>query len=274
MEITSFFSNLHLKDGIWFSNNRREISYPSEGNKNCYEIEKDSFWFKHRNNCILEVVKIFSQKEIFFDIGGGNGYVAKALEENGIETILIEPGIEGALNAKQRGLKHIVCSTFEEAGIQANSCPSIGLFDVVEHIEDDRQFLKSIYTILREGGILYLTVPAYNFLWSKEDEYAGHFRRYSLRQICSTLASCDFRIEYASYIFSFLPIPIFFFRTIPGLLIRHRKSINIEKHKKEHSQRKGILSLVINMIMKTELHFIKRKKKIPFGGSCFVVAKK
>lgn len=274
MDINNFFANLYLKDGIWFSRNRGEISYPAEGNRHCFEIENNSFWFKHRTNCILEAVKLYSHNVTFFDIGGGNGYVAKALEENGIETVLIEPGIEGAHNAKQRGLKHIVCSTFEEAGIKPHSCPAIGLFDVVEHINDDKQFLKSIHVILKDNGFLYLTVPAYNFLWSREDEYADHFRRYSLRQICSTLEVCGFKIEFATYIFSFLPIPILLFRTLPGLFMGSRKSINIEKHKKEHSQRKGILSYVINKIMKTELHFIKQKRRIPFGGSCFVVAKK
>jgi len=33
------------------------------------------------------------------DIGGGNGYVAKALEQAGIRCALVEPGIDGALAA-------------------------------------------------------------------------------------------------------------------------------------------------------------------------------
>lgn len=274
MEIKDFADNIYLKDGIWFSKNNREISYPKEGNMSCYEIEKDSFWFKHRNNCIIEAVKIYSSNETFFDVGGGNGYVAKGLEENNIKSILIEPGLAGALNAKKRGLENVICSTFEDAGIKPNSCKSIGLFDVVEHIEDDRQFLKSINSILSENGFVYITVPAYEILWSKDDDSAGHFKRYTIKQICSTLKDSGFEIEYATYIFSILPIPVFLFRTIPSLLRFNKKSSALNKHKQEHSQRKGILSSVLDAIWNKELDYIKHHKKIPFGGSCFVIAKK
>lgn len=274
MHIKDFADNIYFKDGIWFSNNNREISYPKEGNMNCYEIEKDSFWFKHRNNCIIEAVKIYSNNEIFFDVGGGNGYVAKGLAENNIKSVLIEPGLEGALNAKERGLENVICSTFEDAGIKPDSCKSIGLFDVVEHIEDDRQFLRSIYRILSDNGFVYITVPAYQLLWSKEDDDAGHFKRYTIKQICSTLKDSGFEIEYATYIFSILPVPVFLFRTIPGLLRFNKKPSELDKHKQEHSQRKGILASILNKVWSTELSYIKQKKKIPFGGSCFVIAKK
>lgn len=274
MKITDFANNIYFKDGIWFSKNKREISYPKEGNMNCYEIEKDSFWFNHRNKCIVEAVKNYSINETFFDIGGGNGYVAKALEENNINTVLIEPGFEGALNAKQRGIENVICSTFEDAGIKTNSCKSIGLFDVVEHIEDDRQFLQSINSILANNGFVYITVPAYKMLWSKEDDDAGHFKRYTLKQICSTLKKCGFEIEYATYIFSILPLPIFLFRTIPSLLRLKKKSTDLNKHKQEHTQKKGLVSSILDKIWNTELAYIKQKKKILFGSSCFVVAKK
>lgn len=274
MEIIDFADNIYLKDGIWFSKKNRDISYPKEGNMKCYEIEQDSFWFQHRNNCILEAIKIYSKNEIFFDIGGGNGYVAKGLNENNIKTVLIEPGLEGALNARERGLENIICSTFEDAGIKQNYCNSIGLFDVVEHIEDDTKFLKSINSILSNNGFVYITVPAYKLLWSKEDDDAGHFKRYTIKQICSNLKNSGFEIEYATYIFSILPIPVFIFRTIPSLLLFNKNASDLNKHKKEHSQRKGILSSILNKIWIKEINYIKQKKKIPFGGSCFVIAKK
>ncbi len=274
MNIQDFTTNLYLKDGIWFSNDDRDISYPEEGNMNCYEIEQDSFWFKHRNNCIIEAVKNFSSNEIFFDIGGGNGYVAKGLQDNNIQSVLIEPGKVGAMNAQKRGLQNIICSTFEDAGIESGICKAIGLFDVVEHIENDSLFLKSINKILADEGLVYITVPAFNILWSKEDVDAGHFRRYSLRQMTNILKSEGFEIVYASYIFSILPIPVFLFRTIPSLLRLNKKSNDLNKQKKEHTAKKGILSNFLNKIWQKELNSIKNKKRIPIGGSCFVVAKK
>ena len=274
MEIQDFADNVYFKDGIWFSKNKREISYPKEGNMNCYEIEKDSFWFNHRNNCIIEAVKMYSPNEVFFDVGGGNGYVAKGLEDNNIPTVLIEPGIEGALNAKERGLSHIICSTFEDAGIKPNSCKAIGLFDVVEHIEDDKAFLSSIQAMLSDGGLVYITVPAYKALWSKEDEDAGHFRRYTVKQISSTLEDCGFEIDYATYIFSILPIPVFIFRTLPSFLGFNKSSNDLQKHKQAHSKKTGFLSAILDKIWARELKAINNKGKILFGGSCFIIARK
>ncbi|MBN2729579.1 MAG: hypothetical protein JXR53_10180, partial [Bacteroidales bacterium] len=148
MKIEDVADNIYLKNDIWFSKKNSNISYPKVWNSNCFQIELDSFWFNHRNNCIIEAVKLYSPNETFFDIGGGNGFVAKGLQENDIQCVLIEPGIEGALNAKERGLKNIICSTFEDAGIKTNTVKAIGLFDVVEHKEEDALFLKSIHSIL------------------------------------------------------------------------------------------------------------------------------
>jgi hypothetical protein len=274
MNLKDFADNIHLKDGIWYSDHNREISYPQEGNMNCYEIEKDSFWFKHRNNCILAAVRTYSPHDVFFDIGGGNGFVALGLEKNNIQTVLIEPGLEGALNAKKRGLKNIICSTFEDAGMKQNACKAVGLFDVVEHIEDDKRFLNSLHAILAENGLVYITVPAFRTLWSKEDIDAGHYRRYTLKQICAVLKDCGYEIEYATYFFSILPIPIFLLRSIPSRLGFNKKSDDLQKHKREHSESSGVLSSFLNKIWNAELRSIQRRKKIPFGSSCLVVARK
>ena len=50
-------------DGIWYAGEVGEISYPSEGNEACFEIEDNSFWFRHRNDSIREVVRNFPPKE-------------------------------------------------------------------------------------------------------------------------------------------------------------------------------------------------------------------
>src|SRR5882762_915370 len=98
-----------------FSKKISKISYPETGNENCFQIEENSFWFNHRNNCVREAVLRYSPNSIFFDIGGGNGFVARELENKGISTVLVEPGIQGCLNAKKRNLKNLICSTLENA---------------------------------------------------------------------------------------------------------------------------------------------------------------
>ena len=274
MTIQDFTTQLHRENGIYFAKKINDISYPQEGNDMCYQIEENSFWFTHRNNCITEVVKRFSPNRLFFDIGGGNGYVAKGLEENGVATVLVEPGIAGVLNAQKRGLKNIVCATLEGAKFKPETLPSVGLFDVVEHIEDDLEFLKVINSSLDSDGLIYLTVPAFNFLWSNEDVDAGHFRRYTLNDIGQKLTKAGFKIEFASYIFSILPFPVFMFRTVPSYLGLNKNSGDWNKHQKAHAQGKGFVDRILESIWAKELNTLRKNKRIPIGGSCLVVARK
>jgi 2-polyprenyl-3-methyl-5-hydroxy-6-metoxy-1,4-benzoquinol methylase len=185
------------EDGIWESRNRSSISYPEAGNAACCAVEDGSFWFKHRNRCIVEVMRIRPPAGALFDIGGGNGFVASALIEAGMETVLVEPGKTGVVNAKTRGVSNIIQSTLQDAGFREGTIPAAGLFDVLEHIEDDVSFLKTLSGLLIQGGRLYLTVPAHQVLWSVVDEHAGHYRRYTVKSLSKVLSHAGFDVEFA-----------------------------------------------------------------------------
>ncbi len=101
MEIIEIAKNTYLKDGIYYSNNLSEISYPEDGNMGCFQLEDNSYWFNHRNNSIIELVKHYSNNQSFFDIGGGNGYFALMLQKQGFNSTLVEPGLQGCVNAKK-----------------------------------------------------------------------------------------------------------------------------------------------------------------------------
>lgn len=262
------------KNGIYYSKSNSNVSYPEEGNKTCLKIEENSFWFNHRNNVIASSVQKYSPNELFFDIGGGNGFVTKRLQEDGLKTILIEPSKTGVANAYNRGIKNILCSTLEDAKFKYNSIYSVGLFDVVEHMKDDYSFLNNINKYMKNGCYVYLTVPAFNFLWSDEDNDAGHFRRYTTAKLNKLLKKCGFTIIQSTYIFSILPFPVFLFRTLPSKLGLNKKYNELEKHQNDHKPKKGILNSLLERIWRWELSKLKKNKKIPIGGSCFVVAKK
>ena len=171
---------------------------------------------------------------------------------------------------KKRGLKKLICANFNEIDLYPNSIPAIGIFDVLEHIQNDYEFLNKIYKFLILEGKLYITVPAYNFLWSNKDCIAGHYRRYDLNQLESIVKQIGLEIEYFTYIFSILPIPIFLFRTLPTKLNLQKKEIT----KTEHKIRKGLTGNILQKICVSELKAIFKEKSIPFGGSCLLVAKK
>ncbi len=260
-------------DGLWVAHDRRDVSYPQDGNELCLGIEDNSFWFRHRNNVITSLVKAFFPNGAVFDVGGGNGYVAIAMQRAGIETVLVEPGARGSRNAKARGLNVVIQSTLEDCEFRDQTIPAFGLFDVLEHIETDSQFLKSLYGQLLPNGYLYVTVPAYNFLWSIDDDSAQHYRRYTVRKLTQRLESTGFTVRYCSYFFCVLMPAVFIFRTIPSRF-RFRRSNDFSSIKQEHAERAGIAGVVLEQALAYELHRIEKKKSLPTGSSCVAVAQK
>src|ERR1017187_2613751 len=173
-------------NGIFVISNLKEyISYPDNGNDECFGIEKNSFWFNHRNNILKEILLKYPHKGNFADIGGENGYQANFIKQNfpEKEVFLIEPGYQGCLNAKKYGVENVYNIPFQKFDFIKKKIGGIGLFDVIEHIEDDVTFFKELIKKCPPKTNIYITVPAYIWLWSDTDDYAGHFRRYNSRMI-------------------------------------------------------------------------------------------
>ncbi|MCE7996132.1 MAG: class I SAM-dependent methyltransferase [Roseivirga sp.] len=272
--VEDYTTKLYKEGGVYFSDKTRSVSYPDDGYNRNYSLEQNSYWYRHRNRCIITLVKKHNKGRAFFDIGGGNGYVAKGLQDEGISTVLVEPGEAGARNAKTRGVEQVICSSLEDTGIEASKIPSVGLFDVLEHIEEDKAFLTQLYNYLEEGGLLYLTVPAYQSLFSVIDHFAGHHRRYTLKSLRKLFRQVGFKIEFATYFFALLPIPIFMFRTLPSRFGLKPDKNEIEVQSKQvHSSGKNSGPL-LEKGLDWEFNRIKRNKNVYFGSSCLIVASK
>lgn len=270
--------DLRLGDlGIWYASAQEAVSYPTEGNDQCFEIEDKSFWFQHRNACIVELVKKFPPrgKGPIFDVGGGNGFVAKGLLDVGWDVVLVEPGPAGARNAKARGLPHVVCATTQTAGFKLGSIPAIGVFDVVEHIEDDVGFLRHLHDLLEPGGMLYLTVPAYNFLWSGEDVHAGHYRRYSFRGLHELCSNGGFDVDLLTGIFQWLIAPVFCLRALPyRILGKSEKKIGDPKAAEANHTLPPWLQALTSASQARERRRISKGLNLTFGASLLLVAHK
>lgn len=274
VDLGEFATNIQFEEGIWYSQTRSAISYPEDGNAYCLQLEDTSFWFRHRNRCILEVLRRFPPGTPFFDIGGGNGFVSAAVQRTGCSVVLLEPGVQGARNARLRGIEHVICSTLEDAGLLPESMPSAGAFDVLEHIRDDVGFLRWIASRLAPGGRFYLAVPALSILWSQVDETAGHYRRYTTTALGSLLPQVGLHIEYLTYFFRMLPLPIFFQRSIPHRIgIRRSDAEFADQSLKEHHP-PNRFARFLQKLQDRELAMIRSGRTMTVGSSCLAVARK
>ncbi len=259
------------QDGIWFAGRRSDISHPEDCQDWYLAVEDQSYWFKHRAACIVECLRRFPPPGPVFDIGGGNGHVTCAMKQAGYETALVEPSIQAAINARQREVDPVICATLADAQFPEGSVSAVGLFDVLEHIEDDLAFLQELRRLLASQGRLYLTVPAYQAIWSSHDDLVGHFRRYTIGSVSARLLQAGFQVEFSSYLFALLPVPIFFFRSVPTRL-GLRKEDHQQRFEKEHAAGASYTRTLAEWVFDQERKLLKRGWRIPWGSSCLIVA--
>jgi SAM-dependent methyltransferase len=263
---SAIVSNVTRHDGIWWCDRHTPVSYTY------VSIEDGSFWFRHRNRCILEaVVRYGTTTEPFLEIGGGNGYVTRAIGSAGFETVMIEPDPAGIANARQRGLRHLICAPFEDCVFSGRSVGAVGVFDVIEHVRNDVEFLEKIRSLLHAGGVLFATVPACPQLWSAEDIHDGHYRRYTVHSLKEKLKSAGFACTYTTSFFRLLAGPIFLFRTAPYLL-RLKRRQHPATYRRENGMTTPFLSNLILHLLRSEATMIRRGTSARFGASILVVA--
>jgi SAM-dependent methyltransferase len=263
-------------EGIWRAAHGEAISYPPDGNAACLAVEDSSFWFRHRNRCIEAAVSaaLPSKQGFFLDVGAGNGYVARGLMQAGYEVVAVEPGLAGARNAKARGLPHVICATTQACRFAPNSVPAAGAFDVVEHIADDIGFLSHLRSLLRADGALVLTVPAHPALWSHDDDEAGHQRRYTAASLSAALESACWRVDFETYFFRWLPLPIALMRALPYRLGKRRpSSISGQAAARDHAATRPWTARAIERALASEVRNIRQRRRMAFGGSLLAIAR-
>jgi SAM-dependent methyltransferase len=249
-------------DGVWHTRSSSVVSYPDEGHAFCAGVEERSFWFAHRNRAIIEAVRKFPARGgPIFDVGAGNGYVALALQNAGFDAVAIEPGLHAAQRAATRGVRKVIRGTLPSPELRIGTAGAIGLFDVIEHIEADQQWLASLRPYLMPGGRLYITTPAYAWLWSEIDVQSGHYRRYSMRALRAVVEGAGFDVEYTSHLFWCLP----------PLLFLTRKSRRTASPG-EHTIGGGVGRAAANVVFAWEARAIRAGLRVPFGGTCLLVA--
>jgi SAM-dependent methyltransferase len=262
------------RHGIWYGAAEAGIRYPDDGHDRCAAVEAGSFWFQHRNACIVAMARAFPPAEggAIVDVGRGNGVVALALQQAGFPVVLVEPGSAGAHHARRRGVRQVVCATTGSAGFLPRTLPAVGLFDVVEHIEDEVAFLQGIRRLTEPGGRLYLTVPAWPWLWSREDDDAGHVRRHTPASIRAAVQAAGFQVDFATCIFRPLPWPILVRRVLPFRLGLTRTRADAGQVARDHAVDGGLAARVLGWLLHAELGRLAALRPMRFGGSCLVVA--
>lgn len=247
------------------------MHYPEEGAHRLANSEESHFWFTERRLFILSLLKRFTKPQATLaDVGCGTGYTALWLNHHGYPSVGIDahPCFKLIQNQSRTSepflgfLMGDILSTEPEPEFDA-----LLLLDSIEHIEKDEFFLSHVSKMLKPGGIVIITVPAFEFLWSTVDDQSGHLRRYTKKDLkrFESLKDVKLKSVFSSY----------FYGSLLPLYILSRKLI-----KKDASQTPSLetpphqlVNFMLKMILKVEA-VIAKSIGMPIGSSLFVVLKK
>jgi cyclopropane fatty-acyl-phospholipid synthase-like methyltransferase len=115
------------------------------------------------------------------EIGCGSGIVQRQIEDAYAKQITGFDLNENALVQNISRISEVCCyDAFQKNPEYADYFEGIVLFDVLEHLEDEDGFLAAVQFHLAQNGKLIVNVPAFEYLFSRYDEAAGHFRRHDI----------------------------------------------------------------------------------------------
>ncbi len=167
------------------------------------DVEDRHFWFRARARVIGALVRRatagLADGYRVLEVGCGNGGVLRVLRRECPTGRVYGMDLyqEGLVRAARRSGCPLVRGDVRASPF-VTPFEAIGMFDVLEHLEDDVAILKHVRSLLTPGGALLLTVPAHPSLWSYFDTASRHCRRYTPASLAAALSAAGFRVEYRS----------------------------------------------------------------------------
>jgi len=175
-----------------------------------FELEDHYWWFVGRRRLALKLLRSHTSvaKPDVLDLGCGTGVVLRELGEWASPTGLDMSDLALGF-CRQRSLGRLIKGDGSKLPIQDKQFDAIIGLDIFEHIEDDEAAFADAYRILRPGGILVLSVPAFRALWGPHDIALMHFRRYRASEVRQRLEKAGFVVRRSTYsVFFLFPIVV------------------------------------------------------------------
>lgn len=172
------------------------------------DLEADHWWFRGRRAIFISLLDTFVGRQpgsdrLLMDLGCGVGGMLEPMSEYG-RVIGTDVTFRGLEHCARRGFPRLLASHGTHGPILDDSLDCITAFDALEHIEDDVGALAEIQRMLKPGGVLIASGPAYQFLFAQQDRITHHFRRYTLGELQRKSRQVGLEVLKGSYINFFL----------------------------------------------------------------------
>jgi len=163
-------------------------------------LEDHHWWFVGKRLLVASLLEeVLDHPRLrILDVGCGTGGVLAHLQHRA-RTFGVDRSPLALAYCRERGVAHVACADGGRLPFAPASFDVVLLLDVLEHFADEAALLNAVRRLLRPGGSLLVSVPAFQFLWSVHDEVLHHVRRYTAGRLRRALEKGGFAVRRLTY---------------------------------------------------------------------------
>lgn len=239
-----------------------------------YYLERNNWWFQARLKILELIIKKYNENYKcplrILNVGVATGATSEMLQNYG-EVTSIEFDKDCCAFLKAFTNVSVVHGSVLDLPFEENSFDLVCCFDVIEHVANDKKAIQELNRVCAADGHIFITVPAFQLLWSNHDVINHHFRRYVSDEVKKMFCTLPLTLVYATYFNFFLFVPIAIFRISTKLL-----NILLKENNKgsDFDYKFGFLQTIFYKILYSESYFMLRGISFPFGISFMCLYKK
>jgi SAM-dependent methyltransferase len=241
------------------------------------DLEDHHWWFRARKRLFTALLdralpRTDDRERLIVDLGCGMGGMLEPLAKHG-RVIGMDIEHEALRFCRERGHESVCVGRGEHLPFAADQLDLITAFDTIEHIADDVTVLRECRRVLRPGGRIFVSVPAWQWLYTHQDRLVHHERRYTSTLLAERFRSAGLRTIRVSYINFFL-FPVI----VPVLLwTKYRQWRNPPAEDDYSSNVSHTPAAPVNRLLEETFAFerhLLRHVSLPFGHSLIGIAEK
>ncbi len=169
-------------------------------------IAEDQHWWFHTRTQALRAVldPLVRRGGLVLDVGCGAGNMAHHLAHYG-EVVGADNALAPLAVAWERGYRSLPAEA-DALPFADRTFELVALLDIIEHAPNDAGILAEAFRVARPGGMVAITTPAFQWLYSHNDVVNHHLRRYTAGRLRGMLENAGFQVRCLSYTY-FLVFP-------------------------------------------------------------------
>jgi SAM-dependent methyltransferase len=160
-------------------------------------LEQPEYWWYRARADLLQIAlgPFLGEPERVLDVGSADGPSVGWMDGHHQRV---------AMDVYPRGLSPGVgvCGSALALPFAGETFDVVAAFDVLEHCEPEHRAMSELTRVLRPGGRLLMSVPAYQWAWTDHDVQAGHHRRYTRSRLVTAVEQAGLTVRRATYAFS------------------------------------------------------------------------